>query len=348
MATSNAHINTNRCNAQKSTGPRTTSGKEASRRNSLKSGLTGAGIVLPDEDQAAIDAKFAAYEATLAPADELQADLVWAAAMNAVRMQRCAREEAARVGEKMRTAASELEDQRLAEAEHLLEWIAAEPVTNARRLRRTVEGVDLMIRAWSELVEMIDGPDFRLWDITQWQRIENLKGRRTESYPWSRDAVLCKVIWNDLRRVETAEFEGLDDRERKARARKELSERIHAELEAIKAYRATFDHEARARSRAEASTRAMSDNSKEGILARKYAASAERGFYKALKELREIQSAAAEAEAQAIEPEEAAIEAALGSFFPGSSEEVPEPRRRGEKRQKRDSKRAARGRQGPS
>jgi hypothetical protein len=43
----------NRANAQKSTGPRTDAGKQRSKLNALRHGLTGHTIVLPTEDQAA-------------------------------------------------------------------------------------------------------------------------------------------------------------------------------------------------------------------------------------------------------------------------------------------------------
>src|SRR5260370_25219999 len=43
----------NRANAQKSTGPRTEAGKQRSKLNALRHGLTGQTIVLPTEDHSA-------------------------------------------------------------------------------------------------------------------------------------------------------------------------------------------------------------------------------------------------------------------------------------------------------
>jgi hypothetical protein len=54
VATSDARIEANRKNAQLSTGPKTPEGKAVCRQNALKNGLTGEGIVLPDEDREAI------------------------------------------------------------------------------------------------------------------------------------------------------------------------------------------------------------------------------------------------------------------------------------------------------
>ena len=55
MPASEAQILANRRNAALSTGPKTPEGKEQSRRNALKHGMTGAGVVLADpaSDEAA-------------------------------------------------------------------------------------------------------------------------------------------------------------------------------------------------------------------------------------------------------------------------------------------------------
>jgi len=53
MSTSPARIEANRANAQHSTGPRTTEGKQRAALNALRHGLTGHTIVLPSEDLAA-------------------------------------------------------------------------------------------------------------------------------------------------------------------------------------------------------------------------------------------------------------------------------------------------------
>lgn len=60
---SNAQINANRANSQKSTGPRTPEGKAASSGNRLKHGIYSTAILLPNEDpdayQALVDEAFA-------------------------------------------------------------------------------------------------------------------------------------------------------------------------------------------------------------------------------------------------------------------------------------------------
>src|SRR5205823_3102764 len=65
MVTSEARIQANRKNAQRSTGPKTASGKERSRRNALKHGLTGEGTVLPEDLQLEVAAEVAIFSKAL-------------------------------------------------------------------------------------------------------------------------------------------------------------------------------------------------------------------------------------------------------------------------------------------
>jgi hypothetical protein len=70
-------IAANRRNAKHSTGPRTPAGKEITRLNALRHGLTGtAQAFLPDEDPAAFDALRARLRSELAPQSALEEGLV--------------------------------------------------------------------------------------------------------------------------------------------------------------------------------------------------------------------------------------------------------------------------------
>src|SRR6185312_9622104 len=113
MSVSAAKLSANRRNASLSTGPRTREGKERSRRNSLKHGLTGEGIVLPTEDQAEVDRRFSALETELAPTCEMGVILVRRVVTLSVRMERCVKQEAGMLGEKVRRATVEFDDRRM-------------------------------------------------------------------------------------------------------------------------------------------------------------------------------------------------------------------------------------------
>lgn len=81
---SEAKLNANRANAQKSTGPRTSTGKSISSMNAVKTGLTGQTVLLPADDAVAyqqhIDRHFTRYSPLSEQEQELTqsiADTAW-------------------------------------------------------------------------------------------------------------------------------------------------------------------------------------------------------------------------------------------------------------------------------
>src|SRR5580765_5150334 len=71
-----AQINANRRNAQKSTGPTTPEGKARSSLNALKSGIDAWSHIIPGEDPAELEALTAAFVLHFRPADPIQLSLV--------------------------------------------------------------------------------------------------------------------------------------------------------------------------------------------------------------------------------------------------------------------------------
>ena len=104
MPSSEARILANQRNAARSTGPKTPEGTEKSRRNALKHGLTGAGVVLPEKDAAEVARKAGAYARELNASGELGHDLARRAALNAVRMDRAADQQTAALSGRVRQA----------------------------------------------------------------------------------------------------------------------------------------------------------------------------------------------------------------------------------------------------
>jgi hypothetical protein len=322
VATSDARIEANRKNAQLSSGPKTPEGKAVCRQNALKHGLSGEGIVVPDEDREAISARFGRLEAELAPSTEMALILVQRIAMLSVRMERSARQEAAKLGEVMRRAASDFDDMRMATVEKLMDWIAAEPATNARRLRSTPEGVEKLIQAWLAIDADLAHFVISQWSWSQWQRIENLVGRRPQESPITREGALCKVLWGDCEFLEPGEVAGMDALDRRDYAIAQLRERVALRVAELRELAATFDMEALAKDRNEAATRALFDPSPQAVLARKYEAAAERGMYKALKELQAIEARGGAAPSADETPEPELGCAPLALNFPRTDADV--------------------------
>ncbi len=104
MPASVARIEANRANAARSTGPRTAEGKEASRANAYKHGLTGSGVVVAAPEAAEVERRVIAYEAELRPSGEVGCALVRLAATMSLRMERCAEREEAALAARIREA----------------------------------------------------------------------------------------------------------------------------------------------------------------------------------------------------------------------------------------------------
>ncbi len=320
MTCSPARLEANRKNALHSSGPRTPEGKERSRANALKHGLTGEGIALPQEDAAEVGRRFAAMQAELRPGSEAGRFLVQRAALMMVRLDRCARHEAAALSERVARAGTDFDEARLRDARELLGAIAADPAEAVRKLRATPEGVDRLIAALREVGDHLTHPTRRRHVDADFVRVENLMGRLGDSLIESRVGALIVAMWIDGSLLEPGEAAGLADPDRREWARLRLAGLIDAEVADLRRVRDDFDPEAIARDRAGAADRALFDPSQEAANARKYEAAAERGLYRALRELEQVEARVAEAaEAPPADP------APLGSSLPEA--DAPEPPR---------------------
>lgn len=290
--TSAARMAANRRNAQQSTGPRTPEGKERSRANAVKHGLTGAGIALPKEDRAVVQARFLAIQEELAPSTVLGAALVHQVALMTVRMQRAARYEAATLAKRVRSAGADFDEARSTEADRLIAWIETEPSTYRRQLLAMPEGVDRLVAALlglrSELAQ-----DLVVWNFVHKQKIDAYFGRRPCDVPHSRCYRLALAIAGDFGEIDASEYSHLATvPERQTWAADQIIAEIDAEVDRLRAHRATLDLEAVECDRAEAEERALFDPSKEANLARKYEAAATRGLFRCLREFRAVEAEA--------------------------------------------------------
>jgi hypothetical protein len=149
-------IRANQLNAQKSTGPRTEEGKPQSRRNALKHGLTGAGIVLPEDEEAAVRARAAEWHSSLKPSNPYELWLVHRIAVASIRIERCEwleRERRKRLADR---ALDDWEEDRRIAAERLGANLAHDPCAVALALQQTSQGCDWLLERWHGLVRSLD------------------------------------------------------------------------------------------------------------------------------------------------------------------------------------------------
>ena len=321
MPCSAAQLAANRANAMKSTGPRSDEGKERSRANAYKHGLTGAGVVLSSEDAEALDSRLDALMADIKPADESARLLVHRAALHSVRMDRLARQEAGATNARVAKARAELSRDRRAEAEQLLRLIAAEPAATVRRLRATPEGVDVMVDEWTKLKADLDHEEGTRWTRVHSYRADYLHGSDSGMVGASYYEAWTRAYEGKYDLLRPDHFRDCKtESDRKQLALQRLGELVDADLEQIKEDRASMEALGFDAAMEYAEDVALFDPSKEGELARKYEAAAERGFYRALKELKELRREA-RAEARAAGPTRPP--AGLASFPPAPASAPP-------------------------
>ena len=165
MPCSPEQLAANRENALRSSGPRTEAGKAQSRRNSLKHGLTGQGIVIPEDDAAEVERRADAFEAELKPTGDVGRFLARRVAALSVRLERSGRARAGRHRPPGPPRRGRF--RRGAARPRSPPSSPGSPTTRppSLGLRRTPEGIDALIAAlgdaWSALAALDDevGPD---------------------------------------------------------------------------------------------------------------------------------------------------------------------------------------------
>ena len=285
-----ARIAANKLNAQRSTGPRTEAGKIRSRANAVKHGLTGAGVALPVEDAQAVEQRFLAIQEELAPSTVLGCFFAHQVALMTVRCQRAARQESKALASRVRQAPAEWDEARAAEADHLLGWIGAEPISYHRKLMATPEGVDRLIKTLLGLREELDR-SVVVWDFTHAQQLAACFGTRESDVPYSRGRCLSDAMGGNFAGIDPTEIAHLTSKDAQQNwTCDQMDAHIRAEVARLEEHRAGLDLSELALDRAEAGERALFDPGKEATLARKYEAAATRELYRALREFREVEA----------------------------------------------------------
>ncbi len=120
-------VESNRRNAQKSTGPRTQVGKEKVRLNAIKHGLTASIPLLPGEDAEAFKARGQSWRDELQPRSELAEYLLERAVVASWQLDRCDRAQGAKLTELVRFGLFDLEEGETEEVEDLARQLFFDP-----------------------------------------------------------------------------------------------------------------------------------------------------------------------------------------------------------------------------
>ena len=146
--TSQARIEANRRNAQKSTGPRTIEGKKRSCLNALDHGLRAEHVVLPTEDTSAFDAHMVGWIGDWQPTTRTRLHLVKRVAVATWRLDRCVRVETARLSDRANVALYQWDSSRADRVARAVDRLDVDPAAAVRDLESTREGLSKLSELW--------------------------------------------------------------------------------------------------------------------------------------------------------------------------------------------------------
>jgi hypothetical protein len=328
MHVSEARLAANRLNGLKGKGPTTEAGRLNSRKNSLKHGLTGEGVVVPEGDAEEIQARAEALTADMKPKSPAGLILITQMATLSVRAERAAEQELAQTSMRVRNAADAFDEERIERANELFEGLADDPRNNLRKLKKMPEGVELLVDAWTDLRHDLTAEPAAIWTAEQLEQAARMTGLKAQHARGSRLGALSRGFWGDFAALGEGEGAGLDEEFRREWARAQLLERIDAEIADLEAHYETLDFQTIALDRLEAGQRALFDPSKPASLARRYESEARNGFFKALKEFHRVEAEhEASVEATPSRPAPTLPEPKMGSFRETTSTLRREPSR---------------------
>jgi hypothetical protein len=167
-------IEANRRNAERSTGPRSDAGKERARRNAVKHGLAGQAIVLPDEEEAAVDDRLSSWNETLRPDNGYEAWLIEQMVIESVRIDCGHRHDNALRGLQRHRAQDCWNDDRRLAAEELALQLPKSPTSISRQLRQSTQGCEGLIERWEQLARIVESRGS--WTVAQRQLALDMLG----------------------------------------------------------------------------------------------------------------------------------------------------------------------------
>ena len=173
----------NRQNSKKSTGPVTQIGKDRSRENAQKHGLTSTVIAMPDEDPQVFADRLDDWQAHLNPNNNpVDGYLVLMGVRTTFRLDRCDLVHNARAAKLARDAIGHRREARLRDVEECTRLMIDDPDIAVRRLKLIPEGIDYLIAQWDHLRTTLIG-DPPNWDVTDQNHFMRLKGIRYREAP---------------------------------------------------------------------------------------------------------------------------------------------------------------------
>ena len=290
MPVSEAQRIANRKNALLSTGPRSPEGKDRSRLNAMKHGLTAETLPLSDNDAAVVASRFRDLEAEYQPTGTAGRLHLRRFAFLSLRLENSEKLHLAVYDRRVRHAEEEFDDHRLSIVEALASRVDADPATAVRRLQGMPEGIDWLLARWSRLRDDLTNLERDAWTQNHSLRVERLLGRPQDLVHQPRSVALREAMSGFFDNINSSEIVGLTDLEKPGWARSQLINIIDAEIERLTVVRKALDNGKVEQDRREARDRCLFDIQPSMDRFRKYEAATERSMYRAMKEFHQAEA----------------------------------------------------------
>jgi hypothetical protein len=216
MPASDRKVEANRRNSQNSTGPRTEAGKQRTRANAVKHGLSGEGVVVPPSDTAAVAKRMEEWRPEYrvdSPTKEWAFEQL---VVSSIRMNKCQDEQFSIDHYDKHRALLAWEVDQEASAALLGDRLARKPELVSKQLRQSKYGCQWLLEQWSDLKSVLDSGES--WNDEQVKRAYDLIGLplhdRESLAPLDDPAGFVENTCTYLRELIADRYEYIDNLER--------------------------------------------------------------------------------------------------------------------------------------
>jgi hypothetical protein len=302
---SDAKRRANQENARKSTGPKTEQGKAKARRNALKHGMTSDNEHLFSSDAQLYKNRLESWIKTAKPANDMELYQIESAVRATVNLDRCARNETAKRNRRERSAAGRWAGVQTKKINRAIAHWSTQPAACVAQLRTFTRGCEWLLNHWEGLAEVLEKNE--CWTGEELKLAMRLLGKCPEMFhDGDREvAAFRTLVVGTLPEMEPDEmdrFLGIDTSQLEPEARKALFvaklpshedaleglwATLNAELERLEAIREKLWDRTDGPAFSEKMDLVAFDDSKNGVLRRRYESANHLDLHRCLKQFTE-------------------------------------------------------------
>src|SRR5580704_5885043 len=178
---SDSQLAANQANALKSTGPRTAQGKATARRNALKHGMTCQKENLFRNDAKLYKTRLESWAKTARPRTDMELYQLEGVVRATVNLDRCARNAQAEQDRRERQVFGHWEGVQTKKINRAIKHWTTQPGNCVAELETFARGVEWLLGQWDELAETLEANEF--WTIDEAYLAMRLMGKCPEMFP---------------------------------------------------------------------------------------------------------------------------------------------------------------------